>query len=80
MRHEEKYRQKKWFGKITLDMDSTVRGVYGSQEGAEKWYNHKKKGQKSYHPLLCFTAENRNAFTTGFGRVVPIQPMVAWNS
>ncbi len=48
---------KKWFGKITLDMDSTVRGVFGSQEGAEKGYNSKKMGQKSYHPLLCFIAE-----------------------
>ena len=27
---------KKWFGKVTLDMDSTVRGVFGNQEGAEK--------------------------------------------
>ncbi len=45
---------KKWFGRITLDMDSTVRGVYGDQEGAEKGFNSKKRGQKSYHPLLCF--------------------------
>lgn len=60
---------KKWFGKITLDMDSTVRGVYGNQEGTAKGYNSKKKGQKSYHPLLCFVAENReclhNWFRTG---------------
>ena len=60
---------KKWFGRITLDMDSTVRGVYGSQEGAAKGYNNKKKGQKSYHPLLCFIAETReclhNWFRTG---------------
>ena len=57
---------KKWFGKITLDMDSTVRGVYGSQEGAEKGYNPKKKGQKSYHPLLCFIAENRECLHNWF--------------
>lgn len=60
---------KKWFGRITLDMDSTVRGVYGNQEGAEKGYNPKKRGQKSYHPLLCFIAETReclhNWFRTG---------------
>ena len=30
---------KKWFGKITLDMDSTVHGVYGSQEASEQGYN-----------------------------------------
>jgi hypothetical protein len=49
----------KWSGKVTLDMDSSVKGVYGNQEGASKGYNPKKRGQKSYHPLLCFTAENR---------------------
>ncbi len=51
--------KKKWLGKVTLDMDSTVKGVYGRQEGAEKGYNPKKRGQKSYHPLLCFIAQNR---------------------
>ena len=60
---------KKWFGRITFDMDSTVNGVFGSQEGAVKGYNPKKKGQNSYHPLLCFIAENReclhNWFRTG---------------
>jgi len=49
-----------------LDMDSTVRGVYGSQEGAEKGYNPEKKGQKSYHPLLCFVAENRECLHNWF--------------
>ena len=57
---------KKWFGKITFDMDSSVRGVYGSQEGAEKGYNPQKKGQKSYHPLFCFIAENRECFHNWF--------------
>lgn len=70
---ENKARQKvwskKWFGRVTLDMDSTVIGVTGSQEGAAKGFNPKKKGQKSYHPLLCFIAETReclhNWFRTG---------------
>lgn len=57
---------KKWFKKITLDMDSTVRGVYGRQEGAEKGYNPKKKGQRSYHPLLCFIAETRECLHNWF--------------
>lgn len=57
---------KKWFGRITLDMDSSVRGVYGNQEGAEKGYNPQKKGQKSYHPLLCFIAENRECLHNWF--------------
>ena len=57
---------KKFFGRITLDMDSTVKGVYGSQEGAKKGYNSKKRGQKSYHPLLCFIAENRECLNNWF--------------
>lgn len=57
---------KKWFGKVTLDLDSTVRGVTGNQQGAEKGYNPKKKGQKSYHPLLCFIAETRECLHNWF--------------
>jgi hypothetical protein len=57
---------KKWFGRITLDMDSTVKGVYGNQQGAKKGYNPKKKGQKSYHPLLCFIAETRECLHNWF--------------
>ena len=57
---------KKWFPRITMDMDSTVIGVTGSQEGAEKGYNPKKKGQKSYHPLLCFIAETRECLHNWF--------------
>jgi len=56
----------KWFGRITLDLDSTVKGVYGSQQGAEKGFNMKKKGQKSYHPLLCFIAETRECLHNWF--------------
>ena len=33
---------------ITMDLDSTVTPVYGHQEGADKGYNPKKKGLKSY--------------------------------
>ena len=57
---------KKWFGRVTLDMDSSVRGVYGNQEGAAKGYNPKKNGQKSYHPLLCFIAETRECLHNWF--------------
>ena len=42
---------------ITIDLDSTVTPVYGHQEGADKVYNPKKRGLKSYHPLLAFVYE-----------------------
>ncbi|MBF8278316.1 MAG: tnpA 9 [Candidatus Brocadiaceae bacterium] len=42
-----------------LDVDSTVDGVYGNQEGAEEGYNPHKKGQKAYHPVIAFVAETK---------------------
>jgi len=42
---------------ITMDLDSTVTPVYGNQGGADKGYNPKKIGLKSYHPLLAFVYE-----------------------
>ncbi len=58
-------RQKVWnhkcFGKITLDLDSTVKTVYGHQEGAEPGYNPTHPGKSSYNPLVAFIAETREA-------------------
>lgn len=49
-----------------LDVDSTVSGVCGNQEGAQKGYNPKKKGQKSYHPLMAFVDETKEVFHSWF--------------
>lgn len=57
---------KKWFGRLILDLDSSVKGVYGSQEGAAKGFNPHKKGQKSYHPLFCFIFQNRECLHNWF--------------
>ena len=45
--------------RILIDIDSTVQGVYGNQEGAQIGYNPHKKGQKAYHPVLAFCAETK---------------------
>lgn len=45
---------------ITADLDSHVTPVYGDQERARVGYNPKKKGRKSYHPILCFIGETRD--------------------
>jgi Transposase DDE domain group 1 len=42
--------------RLILDLDAVVFTVYGHQEGARVGYNPKKKGRRSYHPLLCFEA------------------------
>jgi len=48
---------KKWFGRVTLDLDSTVIGVNGSQEGAEKGYN--PKGAKKLPPFIMLHSRNK---------------------
>jgi hypothetical protein len=53
----QKVWDRRWFGRITLDLDSTVKTVYGHQQGAEKGYNHTHPGKRSYHPLIAFIAE-----------------------
>jgi hypothetical protein len=44
---------------LTLDADSTIKTVYGNQEGAGKGYNPEKKGANSYHPMLLFATERK---------------------
>lgn len=43
----------------TLDLDSSVFERYGTQEGALKGYNPKKRGRPSHHPLFAMLAETR---------------------
>jgi len=43
----------------TLDLDSSVFERYGSQEGALKGYNPRKRGRPSHHPLFAILAEAR---------------------
>ena len=45
--------------KDILDLDSTVKTVYGNQEGSGKGYNPEKKGAMSYHPLMGFLNSTR---------------------
>jgi hypothetical protein len=44
---------------LILDLDSVVLTLYGHQQGARLGYNPKKKGRRSYHPLLCFEARRQ---------------------
>jgi len=49
----EKVWSKKGFGRTTLDLDSTVIGVYGSQEGTAKGFNPKRTKELSSVTLFC---------------------------
>lgn len=50
----------KKYQRITLDLDSHVKTVYGNQQRAKKGYNPKKPGRKGFNPLLCFIGETRD--------------------
>ena len=41
---------------LTFDLDSVVLILYGKAQWARVGYNPKKRGRRSYHPLLCFEA------------------------
>ena len=45
--------------RIVIDVDSTVKTVYGNQQGVSVGYNPHKCGAASYHPLLAFCAETK---------------------
>jgi hypothetical protein len=51
---------------LWIDVDSTVSGVFGKQEGAAKGYNPVRKGQKSYHPLIAFNADTSEVLHSWF--------------
>lgn len=42
--------------RLIFDVDAVVLTLYGHQQGARVGYNPKKRGRRSYHPLLCFEA------------------------
>jgi hypothetical protein len=44
---------------LIFDLDSVVLTLYGQQQGARLGYNPRKRGRRSYHPLLCFEAHRQ---------------------
>jgi len=44
---------------LLFDIDSVVLTLYGQQQGALPGYNPKKRGRRSYHPLLCFEGHHQ---------------------
>jgi Transposase DDE domain group 1 len=48
--------------RVIFDLDRTVLTVYGRQERAEVGYNPKKRGRRSYLPLLCFEGNTQDCW------------------
>jgi hypothetical protein len=53
--------------RVLLDLDSTSLIVYGAHEGARRVYNPRRRGAKSYEPLICAEA-NSGLFWAGLQR------------
>jgi len=47
------------FYRIRVDIDTTVKTVYGSQQGARKGHNRQHRGKPGLRPLLGFIQETR---------------------
>jgi hypothetical protein len=44
---------------IDIDIDTTVKTIYGDQQGGRKGHNSQHRGKKGYRPVLCFIAQTR---------------------
>lgn len=51
--HDQRYHH------IHIDIDTTVKTVYGKKEGARKGHNRKHRGKKGLRPILAFIAETK---------------------
>ena len=47
------------FYRIRVDIDTTVKTVYGNQQGARKGHNRKHRGKEGLRPVLGFIEETR---------------------
>ncbi len=47
------------FDHIHVDIDTTVKTIYGNKEGARKGHNPKHRGKRGLRPVLAFIAETK---------------------
>jgi len=47
------------YAQIRINIDTTVKTVYGNQQGARKGHNTKHRGKQGLRPILCFIEETR---------------------
>jgi hypothetical protein len=47
------------FSRIQINIDTTVKTVYGNQQGARKGHNTTHRGKEGLRPVLCFIEETR---------------------
>ena len=47
------------YNSIDIDIDTTVKIIYGDQQGGRKGHNSQHRGKKGYRPVLCFIGQSR---------------------
>jgi hypothetical protein len=47
------------YAQIRINIDTTVKTVYGNQQGARKGHNTQHRGKEGLRPILCFIDETR---------------------
>ncbi len=47
------------YARIRVNIDTTVKTVYGNQQGARKGHNTKHRGKQGFRPILGFIEETR---------------------
>lgn len=58
-------RQRAWqvchlsYGRVCVDIDTTVETLFGNQQGGRKGHNTQHRGKKAYRPVLCFIQQSR---------------------
>lgn len=56
-RVRQKVWDKKWYGRITLDLDSSSKSAYGHQEGVARGHNTERSHKTMLNPLFAFIAQ-----------------------
>ena len=70
---QEVFKRPKCPSLLIFDWDTTVLTVYGRQEKAAVGYNPRKRGRRSYLPLLCLEGQTRDCWDASYhpGNVHP---------
>jgi len=53
----QKVWDKKWYGRINLDLDSSSKSAYGHQEGVARGHNTERSHKPMFNPLFAFIAQ-----------------------
>lgn len=54
---QQKVWAKKWFGRVTLDLDSSSKSAYGHQEGVARGHNTERPHKAMLNPIFAFIAQ-----------------------